>query len=275
MTMDEIIDLLAAGDGGRKIAKVTLTEGMTAEDMAQTLYEKEVFNSEERDEFLALCKAPGAFESYDFVEAVADSENVSQRRYVLEGYLFPDTYEIYLDAKPEDVVKKFLDRFNVIFTLEYGDRAEALGMSIDDVMALASMIEWEGLPQDFKKVSAVFHNRLAEEMPMQSGATLRYVTGLKKLFYTEEELAIESLYNTEKTLGLPLGPVCNPGKQAIEAALYPDEEYVEGKYIYFSNKAPDSGELVFARTLDEHHKNVEAYNELAAAQASPSPSPTR
>ncbi len=271
MTMDEIIDLLAAGDGGRKIAKIVLTEGMTVEDMAQTLVTKGVFDNTEKEKFLALCRDLGAYEKYEFVRQVADREDAVQRRYILEGYLFPDTYEVYMDAKPEDVIKKLLDRFNVIFTLEYEDRAEALGLSIDQVMALASMIEWEGLPQDFKKVSAVFHNRLAEGMPMQSGATLRYVTGLKKLFYTAEELAIDDPYNTEKTLGLPLGPVCNPGKQAIEAALYPDEEYVEGKYLYFSNRAPDSGELVFAKTLSEHHKNVEAYKELAAAQASPKP----
>lgn len=273
MTMDDIIDRLSAGDGGRRVVNILLTEGMTIEDMAQTLMDKGIFDASEKQEFLSLCKDPGAFDNYGFIEAVKETEDVSQRKYALEGYVFPDTYEIYLDAKPEDVIRKLLTRFDVIFKLEYEDRAEALGMTIDEVVALASLIEWEGLPNDFKKVSAVFHNRLEKKMPLQSGATLRYVTGLKKLFYTAQELEIDSPYNTEKNLGLPLGPVCNPGNQAIMAALYPDEQYIADKYYYFSNKAPDSGELVFAKTLKEHHKNVEAYNELAA-QASASPDPS-
>jgi UPF0755 protein len=187
----------------------------------------------------------------------------------------PDTYEVYLDSKPEDIVKKLLGRFDQIFTLEYSEQAKKLGLTTDQIMAMASMIEWEGLPQDFKKVSAVFHNRLKAGMPMQSGATLRYITGQKKLFYTDQELAIASPYNTEINKGLPLGPVCNPGKQAIEAALYPDEQYITDNYLYFSNKAPGSGELVFAKDLKEHQKNVEAYKDAEAALASASPSPTK
>lgn len=275
MTIDEIIAVLSAGDGGRKVAKITFTEGMTIDDMAQVLVDKGVFNTEEKNKFLSLCNDPYEFSEYDFISLLADDAKIQQRRYALEGYLFPDTYEFYLDATPEEVIKKQLSRFDDIFTLEYEDRAQALGLSVDQVMALASMIEWEGLPQDFKKVSAVFHNRLGADMPLQSGATLRYITGNKKLFYTQEELNTVSPYNTEINKGLPLGPVCNPGKQAIEAALYPDEQYVTDKYLYFCNKAPGSGELVFAITLDEHNANVAHYKELEAAQATASPNPSR
>lgn len=276
MTMDEIIAILEAGDGGRKTARVTLTEGMTVEDMAATLVQKGVFDTAEKAEFLRLCKDPAAFNDYDFISAFSAGESAKQRRYILEGYLFPDTYEVYLDSKPEDIIKKLLDRFNEIFTLGYSEKAQELGMTTDQVMTLASMIEWEGLPQDFKRISAVFHNRLNKDidMPLQSGATLRYITGKKKLSYLPEEHTIDSPYNTDINKGLPIGPVCNPGKQAIEAALYPDEGYIADKYLYFCNKAPDSGELVFAKTLDEHHANVKAFEQAVAAQASASPSPT-
>ncbi len=276
MTMDEIIAVLEAGDGGRKTVRVTLTEGMTIEDMATTLVQKGVLDTAEKAEFLKLCKEPAAFNDYDFISAFSAGESAKQRRYILEGYLFPDTYEVYLDAKPEDIIKKLLNRFDQIFTIGYSEKAQELGMTTDQVMTLASMIEWEGLPQDFKKISAVFHNRLDKDidMPLQSGATLRYITGQKKLSYTDQEHAIDSPYNTDSNKGLPLGPVCNPGKQAIEAALYPDEQHVADKYLYFCNKAPDSGELAFAKTLDEHHANVKAFEDAVAAQASASPSPT-
>ncbi len=276
MTMDEIITVLSAGDGGRKVVKVTFTEGMTVADMADTLAEKGVFNAAKKDEFLKLCDDPYEFSGdYGFIALLIDNPDLQQRKIALEGYLFPDTYEIYADSAPEDVIKKLLDRFDEIYTLDYEEKAGAMGMSMDQVMALASMIEWEGLPQDFKKVSAVFHNRLDIDMPLQSGATLRYITGLKKLFYSKEELGIESPYNTENNKGLPPGPVCNPGKQAIEAALFPDEQYVTDKYLYFSNKAPGSGELVFAKTLKEHNRQVDEYKALEEAQASASPSPAR
>lgn len=276
MTMDDIIAVLSTGDGGRKVVSVTFTEGMTIEDMAETLVKKGVFNVDSKDAFLKLCNDPYEFSGdYGFIALLTDDPNLQKRKYALEGYLFPDTYEVFADAKPEDVIEKLLDRFDEKFTLDDEERAEALGMSMDQVMALASMIEWEGLPQDFKRVSAVFHNRLKADMPLQSGATLRYITGNKKLFYSEEEMGIDSPYNTENNKGLPVGPVCNPGRQAIEAALYPDEQFVKDKYLFFCNKEPGSGELAFAKTNKEHEANKAHYRDLEAAQASASPGPSR
>ncbi|MGI5850435.1 MAG: endolytic transglycosylase MltG, partial [Christensenellales bacterium] len=221
MTMDEIVDILARGDGGREIIKLTFTEGMTAVDMADNLVKKGIFNEGDKQQFLALCNMTAIFSEYDFIEILKETADRNGRRYLLEGYLFPDTYEFYKDAKPKDVIKKLLTRFDQVFTVEYEDRAQEIGMTVDQVIALASMIEWEAQNQDFKKVSAVFHNRLAIEMQLQSCATLRYVTGEKKLSYTKEEINIDSPYNTYLIAGLPIGPVANPGKKAIEAALYP------------------------------------------------------
>ncbi len=262
MDMDEIIEILAAGDGGRKTVKITFTEGSTIEDMAAKLMSTEMFDSKKHAEFLRLCNDPKAFVDYDFITALAQSDRLDGRKFLLEGYLFPDTYEFYMDAEPIDVIKRLLNRFDNIFTLQYEDRAEELGMSIDEIMTLASIIEWEALPKDFKKVSSVLYNRINENMTLGSCATLRYITGVKKLVYTAEEMAIASPYNTYIVVGLPVGPVANPGQKAIEAALYPDEEFLSEKYLYFCNKDPETGELAYAKTLKEHEKNVAAYSHL-------------
>lgn len=273
MTIDDIISILAAGNGNRQVFKVTLTEGMTVEDMAQTLVAKGVFNTDEKKQFLDMCKDPGSYsKDYSFVKGVVDSTDKTQRKYILEGYLFPDTYEFYADATPDDVMTKLLDRFNQIFA-DYKDKAETEGMTIDQVMALASIIEWEALPQDFDKVSAVFHNRLKSGMKLGSEATVRYVLG-KKPPYTSSELKTDSPYNTLVIPALPIGPICNPGKTAIDAALNPDQDYVNQNYLYFCNKDLE-GNLIFAKTPKEQNKNVAAYNKLLKnAPASASPSPT-
>jgi UPF0755 protein len=265
MTIEEIMETLVAGDGGKEILKITLTEGMTANDMASTLVSKGLLSAAESREFLQLCNDAEAFDDYAFIAVLPDTAQQDGRRYLLEGYLFPDTYEFYADATPEDVIRKLLSRFDEIFTLTYEERAQELGMTIDEVVTLASVIQWEAMPGDFKKVSAVFSNRLAIEMPLQSCATLRYVTGEKKLAYSAVELSIESPYNTYQIRGLPIGPVSNPGRDAIVATLYPDETFMaEGEqYYYFCNKTPDSTELAFARTLEEHNANKAAYNAAA------------
>lgn len=262
MTMDDIIKILGEGDGGRKVIKVTFTEGMTVEDIAETLVSKNIFDKDQKKEFLALCNDAEAMKEYRFIREVSESEEEKdQRKYLLEGYLFPDTYQFYADEIPTNIADRLLKRFDEIFTLDYEERAEELGMSIDEVMALASMIEWESLPKDFKKVSAVFHNRLEDDINLGSCATLRYVTGVKKLSYTTQEIQTESPFNTYINAGLPIGPVANPGKKAIEAALYPDEEFMEDGYLYFCNVDDESGDLVFAKTLKEHNKNKAAFNE--------------
>lgn len=261
MTMDDIIKILGEGDGGRKVVKVTFTEGMTVEDIADTLVSKNIFDKDQKEEFLVLCNDAEAMKEFRFIREISESEEESQRKYLVEGYLFPDTYQFYADEIPANVIDRLLKQFDKVFTLDYEERAEKLGMSIDEVMALASMIEWEGLPKDFKKVSAVFHNRLEDEMKLGSCATLRYVTGVKKLSYTKEEIKTESPFNTYINAGLPIGPVANPGKKAIEAALYPDEEYLEDGYLYFCNVDDQSGDLVFAKTLKQHNKNKAAFNE--------------
>ncbi len=260
MTMSEIIDILAAGDGGSEVMRFTVVEGLTVEGIADSLVEQKVFDNADR--FLQLCKTgEGLTEKYPFIKDVVDAGD-SGRHYVLEGYLYPDTYEIYVDSSEEVVIGKMLDRMNVIYGAGYQMRAEELGMDMDEVLTLASIIEKEGLRSTYSKVSAVFHNRLEEKMALGSDVTVQYALGIKRLVLTQSELNTESAYNTYLHRGLPVGAICNPGDAAIEAALYPDGDYVEENYLYFALTDPETGELAFTKSLEEHNEVVKQYRPL-------------
>lgn len=261
MTMEQIAAILIEGDGGRQTKTLTFTEGSSVESIAQKLVAEGLLDGKKHKEFLDLCNDAGAFSDYDFI-AELSGKTAEGRKYLLEGYLFPDTYEFYTDAEPKDIINRLLGQFDNVFTVAFEDRAKELGLSIHEAVTLASIVEWEALPKDYKKVSSVFYNRIEDKMRLDSCATLAYVTGERKLQYTAEERNIDSPYNTYKLTGLPIGPVGNPGQKAIEAALYPDEEFIKEGYLYFCNKDPDTGELAFAKTRKEHEKNVEEYSPL-------------
>ena len=256
MTIPEIVNILCAGNEARRVTRFTIPEGYTASQIAQALFEAGML--EDQEQFLALCK-DGTLLSGGYLDPLL---NASDRRFALEGYLFPDTYEVYEDAAAADILKKMLNRFAVIFTEEDANRARELNMTTDQVMTLASMIEKEaGAAEDFPRVSAVFHTRLKQGMALESCATLSYALGVKKYTFTEEELSTVSPYNTYRNKGLPVGPICNPGRAAIEAALYPSEEYMSAGFLFFCNMNPkQTNRLVFSRTYEEHRQNVVKYS---------------
>ena len=256
MTIPEIVNILCAGNEARRVTRFTIPEGYTAAEIAQALFEAGIL--EDQEEFLALCK-DGTLLSVEYLDPLL---NTSDRRYALEGYLFPDTYEVYEDATPADILKKMLNRFAVVFTEEDAERARALNLTTDQVIALASMIEKEAAAdEDFARVSAVFHNRLRQGMPLESCATLSYALGVKKYTFTDTELSTVSPYNTYRNKGLPVGPICNPGRAAIQAALYPSEEYLSEGYLYFCNMNPkQTNRLVFSKSYQEHQRNVLKYS---------------
>ena len=256
MTIPEIVNILSAGNEARRVTRFTIPEGYTAAEIAQILFETGIL--EDQEEFLALCK-DNTLLSAGYLDAIA---NASDRRYALEGYLFPDTYEIYEDATAAEILKKMLNRFAVVFSEEDAQRARDLNLTTDQIMTLASMIEREaGVAEDFPRVSAVFHNRLRQGMALESCATLSYTLGVKKYTFTESEMATVSPYNTYRNKGLPVGPICNPGRAAIQAALYPEEAYLREGSLYFCNMNPkQTNQLVFARTYEEHRRNVVMYS---------------
>ena len=257
MGISQIVDIICSGNPPRATVKFTISEGMTVEAIANRLVEKNVLKSPDR--FLELCTDAKSFSGkYWFVKNIVE-EGREGRTYMLEGYLFPDTYEVFADATEEEVISKMLDRFNEIYSRRYVERAEELELTMDDVVILASMIEKEAKPFDFNKVSAVFHLRLQKDMPLYSDATLNYILKATNMEFTQEELDYPTPYNTYKYKGLPAGPISNPGTAAIEAALFPNEQYMEEGYLFFCLMDKTTGALVFAKTASQHAKNVEKY----------------
>jgi UPF0755 protein len=260
MTIDEIANQLTTGDGKPMTATITVIPGWTIEDIAQKLFTDGVITS--KDEFLAKARSGKDFSDYYYVADVLASPNVGQRKFVLEGYLSPNTYEVYTDATTDDIIRKLLSQTEVAFPASYYERAEQIGFTMDQVITLASLIEKEAKEPDFSKVSAVFHNRLKDNIKLGSDATINYITGVRRMALRNEDMNVNSPYNTYKNSGLPLGPICNPSPAAIMAALYPDETFVADKYMYFCSKDPNTGELVFSKTLEEHNQAVAIYAPL-------------
>lgn len=259
MSATEILDQLISGDGKPLTMKITVIPGWTVEDVANYLVEIKVLSS--ADEFLSLCKSGEAYNGYYFIEEVMKTGTVSQRKYALEGYLSPNTYEIYTSSSADTLIKRLLTQTEAAYLSGYDERAQELGLTMDEVFTLASMIEKEAKASDFAKVSAVFHNRLKAGMTLGSDVTVKYASGSQKMSLNDSDLAVDSPYNTYTHKGLPVGPICNPSMDAVVAALYPDEQYVAQKYLYFCSAEPESGKLVFSKTLEEHNKAVSYYRQ--------------
>ncbi len=260
MTMMEIADLLTTGDGNPIVRDITLIPGESVEDFANRMVKNGVF--ENADTFLALCRTGERFTDYYYIADVRASKNAASRKYMLEGYLAPNTYEVYITATEEEIIRKLLSQTEAVFPEEYEQRADELDMTMDQVLTLASLIEKEAGEGDFARVSAVFHNRLKAKMKLQSDVTIHYITGVRKMALGDGDLNYDNPYNTYKYAGLPLGPICNPSPKAIRAALYPDETMIAQNYLYFCAKEPESGELYFSRTLAEHERAVAVYAPL-------------
>lgn len=172
----------------------------------------------------------------------------------LEGYLFPGTYKVYERSSPEEVINIFYDGFKEFWNDTLKLRAEEIGFTIHQILTLASIIKGEThLVEEMPRISGVYHNRLRIGMRLQADPTIQYLLpgGWRRLLY--EDLRIESPYNTYRYAGLPPGPINNPGRNPILAALYPEEN----KYLYFV--ADGSGGHKFASTYSEHLKYVREY----------------
>lgn len=251
---DQIFLQLRSKELERKTVTLTFYEGMTASQIAKKLEENGVCGY---DEFMEVVDT--ASFDYEFESMMGTSEYIYHK---WEGYLFPDTYEFFLDMKPRSVLAKFVDNFNNKITSSYYERMQELGMSLDEVITLASVIQSEAADvDDMRGVSAVFHNRL------EDGSGLPYLQSDVTYFYYRDEIepyvgsdetldeAYHTSYDTYYKKGLPVGPVCNPGTHAIEAALNPDMEN-HGQDYYFL--ADSSGKFYWAKTHAEHEANMAA-----------------
>lgn len=231
----------------RAVVRVTIPEGYTLKEICALLVEKDVVKEE------AFWEVAN---NYDFAHAMlADVPMVENR---LEGYLFPDTYDFYTnsdkvpaDDHAVDVINKMLNNFVKKFTKPMRNLTEAKGMTIADVVKVASLIEKEAkVAEERTTIGGVIYNRLASSnFPyLQIDASILYVTGHKEQL-TAEDLQIDSPYNLHTNSGLPPTAICNPGVACMMAAIQPDTH----KYYYYVAK-PDGSHL-FNRTLEEHNKD--------------------
>lgn len=260
MTVRQIAENLAAGDGQPIVRTITVIPGWNVEDIAAYLVKEKVLAS--ADAFLGKCRTGTEFSAYYYIADVLKQGSPNDRKYVLEGYLAADTYEVYVSADESDIIKKLLSQTEAVFKEPLHERATELGMTMDEVISLASMIEKEAKTADFAKVSAVFHGRLRKNMTLGSDVTIKYVLNTKRMVLTNADLSVQSLFNTYRNKGLPVGPICSPSPDAILAALYPEEEFLSQGYLYFCSKNPDTGELHFSRSLEEHEQAVRIYAPL-------------
>ncbi|MBR4661288.1 MAG: endolytic transglycosylase MltG [Clostridia bacterium] len=233
------------------VSWVTIPEGYTTDEIIDLLVEKGIGS---RDRYVEVINEYDF--DYWFVDEIPDNWRETGRIYRLDGYLFPDSYEFYNASSEETVINRMLKRFAAIFTKDYRLGAEEIGMTVDQVVTLASMIEKEaGTPSDFAIVSSVFHNRMALpwDFPyLESDATIVYViqheTG-KRPRLTSDDLAMDTPYNTYTNTGLPPGPIASPSNSAILAALNP----VESGYYFFVSSGTRT---YFSVTRAEHDAKV-------------------
>ncbi|MBQ7828581.1 MAG: endolytic transglycosylase MltG, partial [Clostridia bacterium] len=230
---------------------VTIPEGYTTDEIIALLVEKGIGTKEGYVDVINNY----AFDYWFVHEIDATDWKAEGRIYRLDGYLFPDTYEFYNESSERAVIEKLLARFNVIFGKKYREAAETMGMSVDDLVIIASMIEKEaGKAADYHLVSSVFHNRLKSQYfpKMESDATVLYAihhdTGERPTDVTGEHMQYETPYNTYKYEGLPPGPIANPSASSINAALTPENT----GYYYFVS---DGFNTYFGRNNDEHERN--------------------
>lgn len=254
MDYEAIINALQSNKNRMDTVRLVFREGLNASQIGQILEEAKVCSKED---FLKEVNE-GDFNNYSFIKAI---ENKNERAYALEGYLFPDTYDFYLYEDPKTAIKRFLNNTNGSkLTAERYEKAEELGMTMDQIITLASIIQMEaGTKEDMAKVSSVFHNRLKnpDKFPkLESNATDYYP-------YTKDTMpeGYKSKYDTYEVEGLPVGPICNPGLDAINAALNP----AKTNYFYFVMDV--NGKAYYASTLSQHEKNIQYAQSVPKAEA--------
>ena len=240
MSARQVAEKIARGDV--YVRPITFPEGLTVKQMA-ALYESKGFGSAR--EFADAAKNGALVSAVD--PAARD----------LEGYLFPDTYKLPRHATAEQLVARMVAGFMKALTPDLIDKAEARGLSIRQLVTMASIVEKEtGTPAERSQVAAVYANRLKIGMGLQCDPTVIYAlerAGRYDGNLTREDLQFDSPYNTYRYAGLPPGPIASPGRASLEAAASP----ANVPYIYFVSK--NDGSHAFATTLDEHNRNVQQY----------------
>ncbi len=248
MSYENIVHELQQGAvDTRESVDITFPEGIDLLDAAQKLEENNVCSASD-----FIREFNNSSFGFDFEKLVKVS---AMKFYKMEGYLFPDTYTFYVEEDPKIVVKKIYRNFETRITPDIYARMDDLGLEFEEMLTMASMVQAEASSvYDMKRVASVFRNRLADpdNYPLlQSDPTRKYVEEVIKPNIEFPSKEMFKAYNTYEGAGLPPGPICNPGLDAINAVLYP----ADTDYYYFCANV-DTGEVYYARTNEEHEANL-------------------
>lgn len=214
-----------------------INEGKTQQDIADMLENENIISA---DEFMNACNNNQY--NYSFLQ------NIPHRNSRLEGYLFPDTYFFSLNPDADEIINKLLTKFDDVYTDDMIKRANELEMTVDDIITVASIIEKEvKIAEERPVVASVIYNRLKNNMRLQMDSTVLYAMGEHKDRVTNEHLQTESPYNTYNVDGLPEGPICNPGFDSINAALYPEDT----DYLYYVVQDDATGKHYFTNDYND------------------------
>ncbi len=241
MSTARIAELLTLNPPSPPDCRVTVFEGLTIRETASILVTQ------------------AQIDSSRFVEFASDSvlsRELGIDNATLEGYLYPDTYFVRRGTAPMEMITRMVNQFKTVFSDSFTARAHEIGMSVSEVVILASIIEAEaGLEKERPLISAVLHKRLKLNRPLEANPTIQYALGEKRRVLNED-LKIESPFNTYTNTGLPPGPIASPGVTSLLAALYP----ADTQYLYFM--ADGKGGHVFSKTLQEHTRAVREFRKM-------------
>ncbi|WP_342552461.1 endolytic transglycosylase MltG [Paenibacillus sp. FSL R7-0652] len=249
VTYDEIIHKLSSGDVvPEEMVKFTIPEGYTVLQMADKLSADGIVD---KKEFLKLANDPSAFD-VDVIKNIPVDEEL---RYVLEGYLFPETYELKKGSTTHEVMQRMLEEFqtkvNSIPDLQA--KLEQRKLSLHELLTIASLVEREVVvDKERALVAGVIYNRIKEDMKLEIDATVQYLLDKPKARLLFKDLKVQSPYNTYLNKGLPPGPIASPSLASIEAALNPEAS----EYLFYVTKKDGTSGHLFAKTYREHQQNI-------------------
>ena len=240
----------------REIVRLTIPEGSNVMDIIKIFTDEGIGT---REGFIKAINEFDYSEYFDFIDEVYAADT-ADRIYRLEGYLYPDTYDFYSDAKESQIIYKLLENFDSKFSEQMKKDAAEAGYTMDQIITIASIVQKEAYYyEDLDQIASVFFNRLAKKTTypkLESDATTVYAielaTGTRPEKLGDAELAFNSPYNTRVYNGLTPGAICSPGYDAIMCTIYP----ASTSYYYFV--ADKDGHNIYSRTYEEHKKAVAA-----------------
>lgn len=242
--VSDVIKRFVSGDTTPNELTITYPEGFTLIQIATRTAAKGIGTQQT---FIQAAKPSLFADKYTFLSELPPDRD-------LEGYLFPDTYRVFADDTPTDVIRRMLANFNEKFSAELFQEAHAMGRTFDQIIIMASIIEREvQKDKDMALVSGVLWQRFDDDAGLAADATIRYILNEWEKPLTQQDLEIDSPYNTRRYRGLPPGPISNPGLRAIIAAVRPEKS----DYYYYLSTL--NGDTIFSRTLEEHNINKAKY----------------